>query len=174
MLKIAIFLAASAGILVFSWKSIRDPRVHGFYRFFAFELLVILILLNVDNWFTEVLSPVQIISWILLLCSMFLAIHGFWLLRYIGKPKGDFENTTELVMVGAYKFIRHPLYASLLLLGWGAFFKDSSVPALVIALTLTLFLVLTARTEEGENLKRFGATYAEYMKSTRMFIPYLL
>jgi protein-S-isoprenylcysteine O-methyltransferase Ste14 len=37
-----------------------------------------------------------------------------------------------------------------------------------------LFLVATARVEEAENLRFFGEEYQEYMKRTKMFVPYLL
>jgi protein-S-isoprenylcysteine O-methyltransferase Ste14 len=35
------------------------------------------------------------------------------------------------------------------------------------------FLLATALAEEGENLKRFGAAYADYKKRTRRFIPFV-
>jgi len=110
---------------------------------------------------------------LLLLSSLLLAAHGFHLLLTIGRPKDGFENTTTLVLRGAYKYIRHPLYASLLLLGWGTFFKDPSLLGGSLALVVSVFLIGTARVEEAENLQKFGPDYAHYMKSTRMFIPFL-
>ena len=35
-------------------------------------------------------------------------------------------------------------------------------------------LVLTAKTEEAENVRRFGNEYLDYMKRTRRFVPFLL
>jgi protein-S-isoprenylcysteine O-methyltransferase Ste14 len=92
----------------------------------------------------------------------------------IGRPKGGFEETTTLVLRGAYKYIRHPLYASLLLLGWGTFFKGPSLLGGSLALVISSFLIATARAEEAENLGKFGSDYAHYMQSTKMFIPFLL
>jgi protein-S-isoprenylcysteine O-methyltransferase Ste14 len=37
----------------------------------------------------------------------------------------------------------------------------------------TAFLIATAKVEEVENLSKFGADYAAYMKTTKMFIPFL-
>jgi protein-S-isoprenylcysteine O-methyltransferase Ste14 len=34
-------------------------------------------------------------------------------------------------------------------------------------------LYMTARQEEDENEKHFGQSYTDYMRKTRMFIPYL-
>jgi protein-S-isoprenylcysteine O-methyltransferase Ste14 len=171
--KLVIFVIVSVGILIFSWKPLCNPRSHGFYRFFVFEGILFLILLNMEHWFQNPFSPLQIVSWLLLIISLFLAVHGFYLLRAIGKPKGSFENTTKLVRIGAYRYIRHPLYSSLLFLAWGAFFKNVSVTGGILAVAITAFLIATAKVEEKENLQRFGDEYAAYVKATRMFIPFL-
>jgi protein-S-isoprenylcysteine O-methyltransferase Ste14 len=180
-MKWVVFLVFSAGIVMLSWRNLRDRRSHGFYRFFAFEAILALILLNVGFWFQQPFSFRQMVSWFLLSLSLFLAIHGFTLLRRIGKPDGDIqdprrlniEKTTQLVKVGAYRYIRHPLYASLLCLAWGAFLKHPSMPGGVLGVIATLSLYATSRVEEAENLERFGPAYAEYMEQTRMFIPFV-
>jgi protein-S-isoprenylcysteine O-methyltransferase Ste14 len=173
IIKLAILVVVSVGIFVVSWQFLRNPRSHGFYRFFAFECILILILLDLDNWTSDPLSVHQIVSWLLLLCSIVLAAHGFYLLHVIGRPKSGIDSTTTLVMVGAYKYIRHPLYSSLLFLVWGVFFKDVSLLGGILASVATAFLIVTAKMEEAENIRKFGAEYAAYMKSTRMFIPFL-
>jgi len=174
MFKLIIFAIVSAAIVFLSWKSLRKTHFHGFYRFFAFEFILLLILLNAEHWFREPFSALQLISWLLLFFSIIIAAHGFYLLRVVGKPKSGIESTSVLVRRGAYKYIRHPLYTSLLLLGWGAFFKDPSILSAIFAVAATAFVIVTARVEEKENLKRFGDDYAVYMKTTRMFIPFLI
>jgi len=104
MMTIVIFAVVSAGIVYLSWSSLHDRRSHGFYRFFAFESILILILLNAEHWFSEPFAPRQILSWVLLTGSLFLAVHGFRLLRVVGQPEGQIEDTTRLVTVGAYKY----------------------------------------------------------------------
>src|SRR5512135_714126 len=173
MLQLLIFLIVSAGIVAFSAASLRDPRRHGFPRFFAFESILALVLLNVEYWFRDPFSPPQIASWLMLLASLFLVVHGFYLLRAVGKPSGSVENTTVLVRRGAYRYIRHPLYASLLWLAWGAFLKDLSLASTALVLIATVALVFTARVEEAENRSKFGAAYDDYARATRMFIPFL-
>ena len=85
-----------------------------------------------------------------------------------------FEKTTELVDTGIFKTIRHPLYSSLLFLTWGIFLKHVTLYMLVFALLSTAFLFATALMEERENIAFFGEKYREYMKRTKMFIPYIL
>jgi protein-S-isoprenylcysteine O-methyltransferase Ste14 len=173
MLEWAIFAVASAGIVAFSWPSLSRPRSHGFFRFFAFETILGLLLLNVRHWFDDPFSLLQIISWVLLAASPALAIHGFTILPRAGRSEGWFENTTAIVQRGAYRFIRHPLYASLLFLGWGAFLKHPALSPTILVGAATLFLVATGKADEAECLEKFGESYADYMKTTKMFIPYI-
>jgi protein-S-isoprenylcysteine O-methyltransferase Ste14 len=182
MVKIVIFVVASAGIIYISRASLRNPRSHGFYRFFAWEAILALFLLNVEYWFWNPISLPQILSWIFLIASAILVVHAVHLLRMIGKPDAQrrddgatiaFEKTTRLVVIGAYKYIRHPMYSSLLFLAWGVLFKDLSLLSGVFALAATVFLVATAKAEEAENIRFFGTDYEIYIKQTKMFIPFL-
>jgi protein-S-isoprenylcysteine O-methyltransferase Ste14 len=177
-----LFLAGSAAVVWLSWRSLQSLLSHGFYRFFAFELLWALILLNVPVWFRDPFSARQFVSYFLGVVSIVLAIEGFRLLAAIGRPSATaasdtnlaFENTTTLVTVGAYRVIRHPLYASLLALGWATWLKSPlKWSSIVLTLGATGFLTATAIAEEKENRKRFGESYAAYMRHTRRFIPFL-
>lgn len=180
-IKLIVFILASLGIIYVSRSSLRHPRTHGFYRFFAWEAILALFLLNIDHWFDNPSSPWQILSWIFLLVSLFLVIHGVQLLRQIGKPDQQrqdeallgVEKTSQLVTTGAYRYIRHPMYSSLLFLTWGIFFKLPSLVGGILAAIATLFLILTAKAEETENIRYFGDSYIEYMRKTKMFVPYL-
>jgi protein-S-isoprenylcysteine O-methyltransferase Ste14 len=179
--KLACFLLGTVGLVYVSRASLVVPRSHGFYRFFAWEAILALTLVNIDVWFRNPFSWHQLISWILLLASGFLVNAGVRLLRKMGQPDAQrddvpmvaFEKTTTLVTTGAYRYIRHPLYSSLLFLAWGIFFKAPSWLGGLLALAATLCLAATARVEEAENLRFFGGEYQEYMSKTKKFIPYL-
>jgi protein-S-isoprenylcysteine O-methyltransferase Ste14 len=93
--------------------------------------------------------------------------------RAEGSTNFEFEDTANLVKVGVYKYIRHPMYGSLLFLCLGAVFKNISVVTILLSVLIILFLVLTAKVEEKENINFFGNSYSEYMKETKMFIPYI-
>ncbi len=181
MTRLLVFAVVSVYFIYVSRKSLFRPRSHGFYRFFAWECILALVLLNVPHWTTNPFSFHQLISWLLLLISIFLVVHGVHLLKVIGKPSQSrpdaellaFEKTTYLVTVGAYKYIRHPLYSSLLFLAWGAFLKHPSLLGLVLVLTASFFLVLTAMKDESECLQHFGNAYQTYMLGTKRFIPFL-
>jgi protein-S-isoprenylcysteine O-methyltransferase Ste14 len=181
MVQLVFFAAGSAAVVLLSWRSLRVPGSHGFYRFFAFEFLLALIVINAPVWFQKPFSPRQIASWILLTFSAGLATEAFRLLRQIGRPSAGaardanlpFENTTRLVTTGLYRLIRHPMYASLLAFAWGACLKDPSVVCLALAVGVSGFLTATALVEERENRGRFREEYASYMKATWRFIPFV-
>lgn len=181
MLQLIIFGIASAGLIYVSRASLRQPRAHGFYRFWAWEAILALVLLNAAGWFRDPFSWHQIISWTLLVSAIIPLVLGVQLLRQARQAEKErpdaallgFEKTAELVTAGVYRYIRHPMYSSLLFLAWGTFFKAPSWPGVVLALTATGFLAATAKVEERENVQFFGPAYEAYMKQTRMFIPFV-
>ena len=177
----SFLLLGSAGIVFISRHSLLKPRSHGFYRFFAWEILLGMFLLNGAGWFRDPLAWYQLVSWALLIISLGLVIEGLRLLREIGKRSAarqepsllGLEKTSHLVTIGLYRSIRHPLYSSLMFLSWGIFFKSPSWPDAGLALLCSLFLIATARIEERENINFFGAEYVEYIRHSKMFIPFV-
>ena len=176
------FIGQGLLFLVISRKPQRNPRCHGFYRFFAFEGILFLALHNHPFWFNNWHAPNQIVSWLLLSASILFVFQGLYMLRTAGGSKAReaapenfaFENTAALVTTGIYRYIRHPMYSSLLLLAWGAFLKHFSPAGLVVVAATTGFLVVAGGIEEKENLAFFGPAYREYRKTTKMFLPFLI
>ncbi|MBK9389984.1 MAG: isoprenylcysteine carboxylmethyltransferase family protein [Bacteroidetes bacterium] len=148
-------------------------RYHGIARFFAFESVFILFLLNFRVWFNDPFSAVHISSWLLLIFSIYPVTAGFLLLKSVGKPDSNFENTSVLVKSGIYGYIRHPLYLSVFLLGTGIMLKDTGPLQLVLGTINMVAVIITALIEEKEMITKFGESYREYMKVTKMFIPFL-
>jgi protein-S-isoprenylcysteine O-methyltransferase Ste14 len=181
VVKVIIVVLATGGIVWVSRGSLRDMRAHGFYRFFSWEVILILFLMNVDYWIADPFSLRQIVSWVFLVVSLLLIVEGVRLFRQRGRPDRErdeagligIEKTTELVTTGLYGYIRHPFYSSLLFLGWGIALKDVSWISLLLAGANTALLVVTARKEEAENIRYFGEQYRAYMAETRMFVPFL-
>src|SRR3972149_4605853 len=96
MLELSVFAVASAGIVAISWTSLANPWARRFDRFFAFESILALVVLNPRRWFSHPFAVRQILSWMLLAASAALAAHGFHLLRVVGKPEGGRAHPTRL------------------------------------------------------------------------------
>ncbi len=182
MLRIILFILGTLGFLRFSWRALHNPESHGFYRFFVFEGILLLVLRNHPHWFEDPFSAVHLVSWFFLLVSIFFIIQSLLMLRRKGghakredMPENlTFENTAHVVDTGLYRYIRHPMYSSLLFLSWGAFFKNITPLNIGLVFLVSGLLIATAKVEERENIQFFGKEYEDYMQRTRMFIPWLL
>ncbi|MDX2508399.1 MAG: isoprenylcysteine carboxylmethyltransferase family protein [Desulfobacterales bacterium] len=182
MIRITLFIIGTLFLIRFSKRALSNSRTHGFYRFFVFEGILLLALLNYPYWFENPLSPVHLLSWSLLLTSIVFIINSLLMLKQSGghaeredMPENfSFENTVHVVEVGLYRFIRHPMYSSLLFLAWGAFFKHITLLNIVLVLAVSGLLIAVAKVEERENVRFFGAAYESYMQRTKMFVPWIL
>jgi protein-S-isoprenylcysteine O-methyltransferase Ste14 len=182
MISTVVFAIGSIPIVWLSRWSLLHPTSHGFSRFFAFEAILALIVLNAPHWFRHAFGAQQVLSWLLLIVSIVLVVWGVILLRRFGQsrptsedsPVFEWENTESLVTTGVYRYIRHPMYSALLFLAWGALLKSVTISTLVLAGVATLALAATAKAEEAENVTRFGQEYRDYMKRTRRFVPFVL
>jgi protein-S-isoprenylcysteine O-methyltransferase Ste14 len=181
MSKLIVFGILSLFVIIASLRSLTNMKNHGFYRFFSWECIAWLIASNYPFWFVHPFCFNQIISWVLLSISAYLAITGMLLIKNTGKPNSvrddknlfGFEKTTELIDIGVYKYIRHPLYASLIFITWAIYLKNPASYLFLIALVSTNFLYVTSKMDEKECIGYFGEKYVNYINRTRMFIPFV-
>lgn len=77
----------------------------------------------------------------------------------------------ELIQVGPYKYIRHPMYISYLLTAFGMVCLTMNV-CLMIPWAFYLYMVFVrASNEEALLAQRFGSAWTLYAKKTGMFWP---
>jgi len=82
------------------------------------------------------------------------------------------KREARLVTSGPYAWIRHPMYAALLLVVWPLIIDQYSLIRLSAGLILTADLLVKMRYEE-HLLKKHFAGYDDYMKSTKRLIPFV-
>ena len=182
MKSLIIFGVLSLPIIIISWRTIFNVKSHGFYRFFGWEGILWLLVSNYSFWFDNPFSIIQIISWVLLLIGGYFVIAGVIKMKTKGKQTKErdekalykFERTTELIDTGIFKYIRHPLYSSLIFLTWGIFFKNPTILLLVVSILSSMFFVITAILDEKECIAYFVDQYRDYMKRSKRFIPFIL
>lgn len=86
-----------------------------------------------------------------------------------------FPETTKnmkLITNGIYKFIRHPMYLSVLLVGLSFVISDFKPTIFIVWMILFINLHLKMDIEEV-NLIRAFPEYKEYRKSTKRLIPFI-
>lgn len=85
------------------------------------------------------------------------------------------EKIEKLLTTGIFSRVRHPMYASLILIVLGIAIASGVTLALVPAVIIAVLNLLTALKEEESLIRKFGDEYREYMKKVPYrFIPKIL
>jgi protein-S-isoprenylcysteine O-methyltransferase Ste14 len=112
-----------------------------------------------------ILNMLGELGWLLLLSGILLFLLGavplYWAkLRRRGAVTG-----------GIYRYIRHPQYVGLAMMGFGTLLIWPRFLVLVSFITMLFLYGLLARWEEEQCLARYGASYRAYQSRTGMFLP---
>ena len=181
-MKIIFFCILSLPLLVLSCRSLLSLKNHGLYRLVVWECVLWLLIQNYRYLIVEKFDIRPLISSMLMLTSLVLVLSAVIILRkkgIVSKQRHDhtlfdFEKTTVLIESGIFKYVRHPMYSSLLFLAWGILLRNIEVTLLIVALIATCSCVIAALMEEKENIEYFGESYRYYALKTKMFIPYVI
>jgi protein-S-isoprenylcysteine O-methyltransferase Ste14 len=115
-----------------------------------------------DSWLANGLI---LISWPLILLGIVFFVVGFCQIywsKFTGK--GAVER-------GLYRYIRHPQYVALAIIGLGTSLYWSRFIVVIAFVSMLCIYVFLARVEERICLQKFGGPYREYMNRTGMFLP---
>ena len=77
----------------------------------------------------------------------------------------------DIIREGLYKYVRHPIYTSNIILLIGMAIATGSIWIIINLVVLTAYYVNSAYREEAVLLKRFPR-YEEYIRHSNMFIPF--
>jgi protein-S-isoprenylcysteine O-methyltransferase Ste14 len=83
----------------------------------------------------------------------------------------DPNEKTTMIVSGAYRCVRHPIYALSIMLVLGTLAAIPTFVMLVVALIHTALMQIEARREEQHMLRTQGEVYRNYMKTAGRFIP---
>ena len=85
----------------------------------------------------------------------------------------DIKDDATLVTIGAYRYIRHPMYFAVLITMFAPLYNSMNYTNIIICTVLTMTIFLKAKKEEllwhGESNE-----YKNYMQNTKMIIPFVL
>lgn len=91
-------------------------------------------------------------------------------LEQLARPESAGDHPRELVVRGAYRYVRHPLYFFSLVILWLSPLMSWNV--LAFNLGATAYMALGAwLLEEPKLIEAFGEQYRAYQQSTPMLIP---
>ena len=115
-----------------------------------------------DSWLA---NGLVLISWPLILLGIVLFVFGFcqiYWAKFTGKGA---------VAVGLYRFIRHPQYVALAIIGLGSSMYWSRFIVVIAFVSMLCLYYFLARVEERICLDKFGSSYRAYLERTGMFLP---
>ena len=163
----------------FKPQHLKKDRKH-FFSTFGMTLLVIVLFNFWNSSFGQFKNINQITQYIYFIFGVILILVGIvWHIRSkidIGKFWSDSIEIKEehsLVRTGAYKWARHPMYASLLMWCFGAGFVMFNWATIIICAAVFFpLMIIRAKAEETELLK-VNIDYNIYKENTKMLCPTL-
>ncbi len=85
-----------------------------------------------------------------------------------------FKENHELVEQGPYRWVRHPIYTSILLMVLGSVLAAGHIASFIGLLFMVSGLWIKLRQEEALMLRHFPAQYAAYRSRVKALIPFVL
>jgi protein-S-isoprenylcysteine O-methyltransferase len=84
------------------------------------------------------------------------------------------QKDHQLVMIGPYRYIRHPSYLGILIMTMGLGIALSNWISLILCIVLPVIgIIKRIQVEERELEQHFGTQYQDYRKHTWRIIPYI-
>jgi protein-S-isoprenylcysteine O-methyltransferase Ste14 len=84
---------------------------------------------------------------------------------------GEVREPPIVIRSGLYRYMRHPMYFSEVILYVGLLCFSFSFAALAVLIIAIVFFTFLCRHEETLLVQRFGDDYREYMNDVPMWIP---
>ena len=111
------------------------------------------------------------LGWVLVLVSTFLINHSelFGLQQAFAPLTGRALPQAQFGTPLLYRYVRHPLYAGLLLSLWGVPLMTAG--RLVFALGSSVYILIGIAFEERDLLQQFGERYRRYRAEVGMLLP---
>jgi len=100
------------------------------------------------------------------------SMKGISVKHFIGLiPHDDLKEKNGLVLDGLYRWVRHPLYAALILIFLGYFFFLPTLASMVHLIALLVYLPIGIYFEERKLISIHGQAYIDYQKAVPPLIP---
>ena len=86
------------------------------------------------------------------------------------RPSGTTPPPASMVVRGPYRWVRHPLYLTTLLMIWS--YPDLTADRLLFNLLFTAWIIVGTVLEERDLVAEYGEAYRQYQRAVPMLLPY--
>ena len=97
---------------------------------------------------------------------------NFRLRSTVAELRSTEPQAASLITYGPYRWVRHPLYLSALLMIWS--YPDLTLDRLLLNVSFTVWVIAATRLEERKLVATFGEEYRNYQLKVPMLIPWPL
>lgn len=104
------------------------------------------------------------------LVFLYFAFKAFDVAEFLGIKA---EAKPELVQIGMYRYVRHPLYFAMIILILGLFLLLPTQKMGLVLLISYVYILVGYRLEERKLVAVFGQEYTSYQNRVKAIIPYL-
>ncbi|MFX1506742.1 MAG: methyltransferase [Promethearchaeota archaeon] len=118
----------------------------------------------------------SIIRWLGGGLALFATGLTVWIHRTLGKQysaKLEIQKDHQLITVGPYSKVRHPMYVTLNLFSLSVSVISANLLLISFAISVAIPFYWIARAEEALLIEQFGEEYLAYMQTTGRFFPRL-
>ena len=152
----------------------KRERLYLFFIFVGFQLLPIIYVFS--TWFAY--FDYNLPKWMGIPAAL-LYSFGVWLffrahadLGHYWSPGLEIKEDHRLIKTGVFKWVRHPMYAAFVAIAVAQIFmlQNWLIGPAFLLLAIPFYLHRVKR-EEKMLIKKFGADYSDYMKSTGEIFP---
>ncbi len=119
-------------------------------------------------------------SWQIALAIVFFALGillSWTSTRALGRQwriDAGLSSDHELIMAGPYRFVRHPIYTSMLCVLLATGFVVTPLPLFLLAIVIFLFgTEIRVRIEDKLLASQFGGKFQQYQRSVPAYVPFL-
>jgi len=137
--------------------------------FLLVQLLGLSILPFSDNYLIQVFGSAMLIIGIMIAVSARIVLAANW----TGAAEYQIKKGHELVTRGIYRYVRHPIYFSLILSYTGGLIISQTYLFIPFFFVLLYFAYSRGKREEKILIDKFGNKYLNYRKFSKMLIPFI-
>jgi protein-S-isoprenylcysteine O-methyltransferase Ste14 len=122
------------------------------------------------------LYDIPLVAWLGVLVTGAGHVFSIWARIHLGKYWSGtvaLKHDHKIVDTGPYHLVRHPIYTGLLSSAFGSAMAAGTKEAFFGIAVMIVGYVIKWKREEKIMLEEFGPAYADYMKRTKVIIPYL-